>query len=43
MEGEYKAFSEYVEEHGVSFEFLGYAVGGTAQQVSVRIVAVGSP
>jgi hypothetical protein len=40
-EGEYKAFTEFVAARGVKFEYIGYAAGGNAQQVAVRILEVG--
>ena len=39
--GEYRAFREFVAVRGVKFEYIGYAVGGNAQQAAVRILEVG--
>ena len=37
QEGEYRAFMEFVEAHGVEFEYIGYCEKGNAEQVAVRI------
>ena len=34
---EYKAFQEFVKEHNVTYEYLGYA----RQQVSLKILSIG--
>jgi hypothetical protein len=41
QQGEYKAFKEFVQARRVEFEYLGY--NDQNEQVSVRILAVGSP
>jgi hypothetical protein len=38
-QGEYRAFTEFVEEQGVCFEYVGYCRHG--QQVAVRITEKG--
>lgn len=35
--GEYKAFMEFVEARGAQFDYIGYSLGGTRQQVSVKL------
>lgn len=39
-QGEYKAFMEYVEKTGVTYEYIGYATGENAEQVAVRILEI---
>ncbi|MBM4269008.1 MAG: class I SAM-dependent methyltransferase [Deltaproteobacteria bacterium] len=41
--GEYRAFMEFVEARGVSFEYIGYVEAGYAEQVAVRITKVEPP
>lgn len=38
QKGEYKAFMEFVADNDVSFEFIGYSIGGTSEQVAIRIM-----
>lgn len=40
MQGEYKAFMEFVENNGVTFEYIGYAAGENAEQVAIRILEI---
>lgn len=39
--GEFKALAEFVEARGVELEYIGYATEGNAEQVAVRIEAIG--
>lgn len=43
QQGEFKALAEFAEAHDVKFEYLGYATEGNAEQVAVRITAIGNP
>jgi hypothetical protein len=40
-QGEYKAFMEFVQEHGVSYEYVAY--NRTGPQVAVRILGMNAP